>query len=41
MKGLTLKQAEKWLEKIKEADPAAYKDLGKCLRKYNQTSDEY
>ena len=40
MKSLTIKQAEKWLEKIKEADPMAYKELSRCLRKYDKTSDE-
>lgn len=39
MRNITVKQAERWLERIRETDPGVYKDLGRCLRKYDQTSD--
>lgn len=39
MKNLSVKQAERWLDRIKETDPNAYRDLSRCLRKYDKTSD--
>lgn len=40
MKSLTCKQAEKWLEKVKESSAAAYKEIGKLLRRYDKNNDE-
>ena len=34
MKAISVKQAEKWLEKLKLEDLQAYKDITKFLRKY-------
>lgn len=41
MKQISVKQAEKWLEKLKTEDLQAYKDITKFLRKYEKTEDEY
>ena len=40
MKSLTCKQAERWLDKIKESNSSAYKEIGKLLRRYDKTNDE-
>jgi hypothetical protein len=34
MKPISVKQAEKWLEKLKTEDLQGYKDITKFLRKY-------
>jgi hypothetical protein len=37
MKQISVKQAEKWLDKLKTEDLQAYKDITKFLRKYEKT----
>lgn len=41
MKQINVKQAEKWLEKLKTENQQSYKDITKFLRKYEKTEDEY
>ena len=41
MKTLSVKQAEKWLQKLKNANPNSYKELSKELKKYEKRNDEY
>lgn len=41
MKPISVKQAQKWLDKLKNQDVQAYKDITKFLRKYEKTEDEY
>ena len=41
MKTLSVKQAEKWLEKVKTVNPNSYKELSKELKKYEKRNDEY
>jgi hypothetical protein len=38
-KQLSVKQAEKWLEKLKNENLQSYKDITKFLRKYEKTED--
>lgn len=40
-KQLNVKQAERWLEKLKSENLQSYKDITKFLRKYEKTEDEY
>ena len=40
MKALSAKNAERWLEKVKESNSGAYKEIGKLLRKYDKNNDE-
>ena len=40
MRALTCKQAERWLDKVKEANSSAYKEIGKLLRRYDKYNDE-
>jgi uncharacterized protein YlzI (FlbEa/FlbD family) len=41
MRTLTVKQAEKWLEKVKSSSSNSYKELSKILKKYEKNSDDY
>ena len=41
MRPMTVKQAEKWLEKVKTSNPNSFKELSKVLKKYERTSDDY
>ena len=41
LKQLNVKQAERWLEKLKNENLQSYKDITKFLRKYEKTEDEY
>lgn len=41
LKQLNVKQAERWLEKLKNENLQSYKDITKFLRKYQKTEDEY
>ena len=41
MKQINVKQAEKWLEKLRNENQQSYKDLTKFLRKYEKTQDDY
>ena len=37
----SVKQAEKWLEKLKNENLQSYKDITKFLRKFEKTEDEF
>ena len=39
MKTLSVKQAEKWLERLKNSNPNSYKELSKELRRYEKRND--
>lgn len=41
IKQITVKQAERWLEKLKNENPQSYKELSKTLRKYEKNDDDY
>ena len=41
MKQLTVKQAEKWLDKIRTTNTNLYKDISKELKKYERSNDSY
>ncbi len=41
MRPMTVKQAEKWLEKVKTTNQNSFKELSKVLKKYERTSDDY
>jgi hypothetical protein len=41
LKQMNVKQAEKWLEKLKNENLQSYKDITKFLRKYEKTEDEH
>ena len=41
MRPMTVKQAEKWLEKVKSANPNSFKELSKIFKKYERNSDDY
>ena len=40
LKQMNVKQAEKWLDKLKTENLQSYKDITKFLRKYEKTEDE-
>ena len=40
MKSLTSKQAERWLDKVKEANSTAYREIARLLRQYDKCNDE-
>ncbi len=41
IKQISVKQAERWLEKLKNENSQSYKELSKSLRKYEKTEDDY
>lgn len=41
MKPMTVKQAEKWLQKIKQTNQNSFKELSKVLKRYERSADDY
>ncbi len=41
MRPMTVKQAEKWLEKFKTTNQNSFKELSKILKRYERSSDDY
>ena len=41
VKQITVKQAERWLEKLKAQNAQSYKELSKSLRKYQKSEDDH
>lgn len=41
VKQISVKQAERWLEKLKNENPQSYKEVSKSLRKYEKNEDDY
>jgi len=41
VKQITLKQAEKWLDRVKADHPATHKEMSKILKKYEKNDNEY
>lgn len=41
MRPMTVKQAEKWLEKVKNTNGNSFKELNKILKKYEKNADDY
>lgn len=41
VKQITVKQAEKWLEKLKSENAQSYKQLSKSLKEYGSKDDDY
>lgn len=41
MRPMTVKQAEKWLDKIKGTNANSFKELSKILKRYERSSDDY
>jgi histone deacetylase complex regulatory component SIN3 len=38
---MTVKQAEKWLEKVRNSNSNSFKELSKILKKYEKHTDDY
>lgn len=41
MRPMTVKQAEKWLEKVKTTNTNSFKELSKIFKKYERNSNDY
>ena len=41
MKSLTVKQAEKWFDRLRSNNPAAFKEMLKHLKKFEKSNDQY
>lgn len=41
VQGISVKQAEKWLEKLKNSDFNSYKEVIKELKKFERREDKY
>lgn len=41
VKPISVKQAERWLDKLKTENPQSYKEISRCLRRYEKVEDDF
>lgn len=41
VKPISVKQAERWLERLKSENPQSYKEISRSLRRYEKTEDDF